>query len=1156
MTLYEPIVAACARALRPLQRSLTDPDALRGLLIELGWEAVPAPDDVAALAALLPVAPITRAIELADELARTGRLDAEDLVELASVIEEVAASVSALADVTPLALADFGNELGDPALWTDVAAVLAEYLFLRLLEHEAPVIASILRLLGVVRWEVRGHVPRLGRWRIAWDQVPTVFSDPLTALQHSIGWGATFLPENLLSLLRVASARLGVSVAVAPMSDAVREAIAAGGHGDPTGLVQSELVFGRGTSGGAAYEAGVVVASAATASEPVGLYVGNLCTGQVEAGMTVGRWSVGVTGEVEGTATVGAIVRPDETTPIVSIPSGEVSVSLTGSPDEPWRLVGTTEGTRIELSGLELALGLTIDGPSSELWGSVGTLGDGLSIVIDLGGADNFIGSFIGGAVPTVDIAGSIRVGSRTGITVSGSLGLEVVLPVERQIGPLYVTNLIANLGSGDSGFELGLAIGAELTIGPFAASVDKIGTGVVIANNPTSARFAGLDASLTFIPPSRIGFELTTEAARGGGFVSIEPEIGRYTGGLSLDFVSIGIDAIVVIDTQLPGDPDGWSFFASLAASFPGIPLGFGFTLNGVGGLIALNRTMDAEALASALRNGVIDALLFPDDPIGQSAQLVAQIDEYFPLREGNTVIGPVIEIGWGSPTLITAQLGVVLSLPDGIIAVMGSVEALLPIPTAPLITLHMDSLGVIDVGAGTFSLTASLYDSKLLQVIDLSGDMAMYLQVSGQPYFLLSVGGYHPGFEPPSIVPAAMHDLRRMRAAISIASNVSVSVEAYFAVTSNSVQFGAAVNVIASVEIWPSTYSAKGWFNFDVLLVFSPFKIVASMSAGVGIYSGDKELMGVQLSLLLEGPEPWYAAGTASFKFFGLKVKFELEVGSTAAGEPRPIAHPRTDVLAALASPASWSETAPLDGLAAGITYVSATPEDETVWVRPDHQLTVRQSIAPLNRTLEIVGQAVPASGEELLTVIDAGFDTPGDVDWDLADDWFAPAQFETLGKIDKLTRASFEEMTAGVTFGAPGVAIPADTDLMTTVSTAYETDAFDDDDDKETWGPDPAADFLAHSVNTGAAGTGLRHMVAPTASPMFAITPTAYTLVRTTDGATAADVLDDAGLPVNGVTQYEAMKARHAALADVEAKASRLVLVPHSTALEPVV
>jgi hypothetical protein len=248
---------------------------------------------------------------------------------------------------------------------------------------------------------------------------------------------------------------------------------------------------------------------------------------------------------------------------------------------------------------------------------------------------------------------------------------------------------------------------------------------------------------------------------------------------------------------------------------------------------------------------------------------------------------------------------------------------------------------------------------------------------------------------------------------------------------------------------------------------------------------------------------------------------------------------------VLAALRSPASWSETAPLDGLAAGITYVASTPEDDTVWVRPDYQLTVRQSIAPLNRTLEIVGQALPAPGEELMTVTGAGFGTIVIVDPELANDWFAPAQFEVLARTDKLTRASFEEMTAGVTFGAPAVAIPSRDDLMTQVSTEYESD---------TWEPDPAADFLSQSVRTGAAGIGLRHMVAPTMSPLFTISPTAYTLVRSADGVTAADSLGDAGLPLGGVSQYDAMQARNSAIAADEGEATRLVLVPVTAALEP--
>ena len=333
-------------------------------------------------------------------------------------------------------------------------------------------------------------------------------------------------------------------------------------------------------------------------------------------------------------------------------------------------------------------------------------------------------------------------------------------------------------------------------------------------------------------VAPRHVGLVLTTEAARGGGYVAVDPDIGRYAGALSFDFVSIGIDAIVVVDTDVgavaPG-ADGWALFASLAASFPGMPLGFGFTLSGVGGLLALNRTIDTEALATGLRAGVVDDLLFPDDPIGGAADLIARIDEYFPLMSGNTVVGPVVEIGWGTPTLITAQLGVVLSLPDGVIAVLGSVEALLPDPAAPLIRLRMDSIGAVDLAAGTMSLDGVAL--RLEAARDRSTSAATWRCTSdGRAAVLPAVGRRLPsGFEPPSIVPAAMHDLRTMRAALDLASNVAISIESYFAVTSNSLQFGAAVHVIASVEIWPATYTAKGWLTFDVLLVFSPFKIVA---------------------------------------------------------------------------------------------------------------------------------------------------------------------------------------------------------------------------------------------------------------------------------------------------------------------------------------
>lgn len=1113
-------------------------EALRRLLAEIGW-VVELPDEVDDV-----VTAWESVLSVIDDLAT---LDEPDdlgaLIELIDTIADAIDSVNGLVD-SVAALID-GNDTGFVA---DLASDLLQYLVLRWLAEDHAVLNQTMVSLGLIRLvelpevNVAGYTIPVRRSRtvprIELDALPEVLGDPLGHAQTVLGY------TGLVDTETAQAASLLFGTWIERLLSALGGYAGAGARLFADGPDSRSMYFslpsllpgrvrGRPTLGGR-----IELLSpddvGQTGNRGPGLEVVGAVLAPIE--MNVGTWALELSGEPPATAFFIGPTRVD----LGGAPGFTLTATL--SRTAGGLLIGGASSTRVELSPAVLTACLDV-GATADV--SVGIASHGSLIHISGGDGDSFLASILAAAID-IPFDAELEWSLSGGLRLGGSTGLEVSLPAALTIGPISVSGL--TIGIGVDGEVVALAARADLgaVVGPFAAAIEGLGLEADLDLAPETAANLGFGhLTIGFVPPSRIAFEISTETVRGGGFVSIEPEIGRYTGGLSLGIVSVGIDAIVVIDTQLPGDPDGWAFFASLTASFPDIPLGFGITLNGVGGLIALNRTMDAEALAAALRTGVIDALLFPDDPVNDSAELVAQIDEYFPLLEGNTVIGPVIEIGWGSPTLITAQLGVVLSLPDGIIAVMGSVEALLPIPTAPLMTLHMDSLGVIDIGAGTFSLTASLYDSKLLETIDLSGDMAMYLQVSDQPYFLLSVGGYHPGFEPPSIVPAAMHDLRGMRAAISIASNVSVSVEAYFAVTSNSLQFGEAVYVIASVEIWPTTYTAKGWFTFDVLLVFSPFKIVASMSAGVGIYAGDKELLGVQLSLQLEGPKPWFAAGTASFKFFGLKVSFELEVGSTAAGEPKPIAHPRADVLAALASPASWSETAPLDGLAAGITYVAAAPEDDTVWVRPDHQLTVRQSIAPLNRTLEIVGQAVPAAGEELLTVTGAGFGTAGDVDWDLADDWFAPAQFEVLGKTDKLTRASFEEMTAGVTFGAPGVEVPRKA-LMTQVSTAYEED---------TWEPDPAADFLGQSVHTGAAGTGLRHLRAPTTSPLFTVAPTAYTLVRSIDGATAADVLGDAGLPVDGVSQYAALRARNAAIAEDGSKAARLVLVPQSAALEPV-
>ena len=794
--------------------------------------------------------------------------------------------------------------------------------------------------------------------------------------------------------------------------------------------------------------------------------------------------------------------------------------------------------TGLTLGDIELTAGMTVDSDSPEEY-RFGVVARNSSVGI----STRDFGSAIAKVLP-LDLAVPFDLGvewsSRTGLSLAGSASLEISLGTDIQIagGVFAVRNLRLGLDLDDDVvIDIFGDVHFDLTV--FQAVVEGVGLRTTISFPDEGGNLGQAHLAFGIDPPDKIGFTVDLEAVKGGGFLDIDHDIGRYSGALTIEVISVGITAIAVIDTQLPDDPDGFALFASLTITFPGVPLGFGFVLTGVGGIVAVNRTMDTEAIGEALLSGVIDSMLFPEDPINDAAALIAQIDTYFPLQAGSVVFGPVIEVGWGSPTpLITAQIGVMIVIPDGIIAILGSIKAFLPTPEAALITLQMDVLGVIDLPAGEISIVASLYDSRLLDTIDLSGDMAMFVRATSQPYFLLSVGGYHPAFQPPSNVPSSMHDLRRMTASIAIAGNVEVSIRSYFALTSNTVQFGASINIEASVEIWPTTYTARGWFEFNVLLQFSPFKLLADMSAGVGVYAGDKELLGVQLSVQLEGPQPWYVIGDATFKFFGVNVKFNVEVGSHAAGEPKPTVALRDDVIAALEAGAAWSEAGPIDGVASGLIFgvVDAAPDDDTVWIRPDHQLAVTQGVAPFDRDIEVVGQGVPAAGHERLEVTAAGFGGT-DIDFAMVDDWFAPAQYESMSQTDKLTRASFEMMPAGVSFGTAEAVV--DPSRAATASTEYET---------ETWAD--GADPLEAAVRTSGAGMAGR-FVAAAATPQFSVAPTEFTVISSTDGTLAfpdgvSGVASGQKLG-RGVSQSVALAALEVTVAGNPTSAASYTIVP---------
>ena len=761
------------------------------------------------------------------------------------------------------------------------------------------------------------------------------------------------------------------------------------------------------------------------------LLVANLAWGASSlSATTAGGWTLTVAGTAELSGALALLVEPGRTTDVSGGGAGSLGVTVARTPSPRWRPFGTPTSTRLEVGSAAAGVEL-VAGADREVVVSAG-VGDAEMV---LATGSPFLATLLGAEQLSAPFALELRWSSASGFTIAGSLGVSITVNLDRDVGPVFLDRLeiAAVVGDADgAALELSSRLSATATLGPVTFAVDGLGVAFGIGPADGGADSIGpLLLRASPVPPRGYGATLVAPLCSGGGFLFIDREGPRYSGALAIDIAGVGITAFAVVDTELPGA--GWALYATLTADFPvPIPLGFGFTLAGVGGILALNRTVDVDALALGLRAGAADAVLFPDDPAKDALTLLGNLDQWFPIADGSTVIGPVAKIGWGVPELVTVQLGVVVVVPDLIVMLLASVTVVLPDADAAILTLHADVLGAVDVPAATVTVVASLYDSTLLGLYDLSGDVGFHAALSGQPFFVLSIGGYHPEFTPPGALPSSLLDLRVMRFAVELDEHVSISLESYLAITSNTVQFGARLDLEASVEVLFTTYTARGWVGFDVLLTLIPLSLSAQLTAGVAVSAGDRELFGVDLSLHLQGPDPWHAVGRAVFDFFGFHVDLLFDIGHPPAIPPRDPVDVGAQVRAALDDDAAWQPGTGGADWAAGL--VTTPVPDGTAggdWtgpsIRPDQSLVVRQSVAPLNRELTAFGELAPIAPTVSLTAPTIGRVVDGTPDW--VDDWFAPAQFDRLAGAARLSSPSYELMTAGVVLADDAVDLPAD-------------------------------------------------------------------------------------------------------------------------------
>jgi len=748
-------------------------------------------------------------------------------------------------------------------------------------------------------------------------------------------------------------------------------------------------------------------------------------TGALDWTATSGDWAVGVASKGDVPAFV---IGPDGLSLGQGVSGADASVTVTAARQPPPGgaaafVLGSPDGSRLEFGSVKAGLDLTLATSGLDL--AIALAASSGKLVIAPGDADGFLAMMLPSDGLTAAFDVGMIVSASRGVELNGGAGLQVSRPAHISLGPVgSVDALVASVTVGGNGLHVGVGAGLTLHLGPIDISVDHVGISSTVTFPDGGGNLGALDVTTGFAGPTELGLSLTVDAGpvTGGGALVFDPDRGLYAGEMQLQFEQIAVRAVGLLTTSR----SGYSLLVLVSAEFPPVQLGLGFMLVGVGGLLGIHRTVAVEALRAGLKAGALGAVLSPPDPQANPAQLVASLAGLFPPAAGRHVFAPTARIVWGSPVLITIDLALVLELPSPVrLVALGRMRALLPEERDPVVRLQVDVLGVIDFDQQTAAVDATLIDSRIAQFA-LTGDLALRMSWGPTPVFLLAVGGFHPRFAAPPGFPA----LDRVAVALASGDNPKLRLEAYLALTSNTVQFGARVDVGARA----GSFSIGGFMAFDALVTLSPLAFEIDIAAKLAVKAGTHTLLSISLALTLSGPRPWHVHGRASFSILFFDVSFGFDV---TIGDPAPAALPNpVDVapllLAALADPRAWTAQLPAG---ADVVTLRTLESGQAILAHPLATLQVRQRVAPLDRTLDRFGTSAPSGAKRFRITLA----TVGGVRATLVplQDRFAPAQFTTMSDDQKLSAPSFEAMTSGAALGADGYT----TGAPVTVSVTYE-------------------------------------------------------------------------------------------------------------------
>ncbi|MFY9556603.1 MAG: DUF6603 domain-containing protein, partial [Blastocatellia bacterium] len=1010
------------------------PEGPKQLLATLGWDLPPGVNDIGlASVDLQSVVQSAERLQQAFDTNAGNEVIAARAAELLVEIDHAFTHLRAV--IAGLSAAD--DYLTQTQIKSELLPRMTDLFAASRIAGASPIGFLFLQLFGVVtmrpfpadptKFQVE-HV----RPVINWDAFPKLFTDPVGLLQARYGWGTPeFDGGSLVANLSAFLEAIGEPVRTRPLprrveeqltgrfipeadTKPVQQLIASLSRGDASsGLDAGMSFFPLRPSTPGAPDGGVALNPFVHGFANLQFPLAPLTTLEFEssAGLDTGvvlQFRPGIAPSLKsGLLSPGGVV--DSATG-----KAVVRVKFATAAGQPQALLELPGGGIVEFDSMTFTGGVEVlDGKLSPSFGLKMTGGHA---ALRNKGADSFLSSVLPGDGLDFRFDLGMRWSADRGFSFEGSAAAELDLPVRLSIAGVEVNKLHVGLRPTDSKLDLEVSAGVSAKIGPVRAALDRVGAIASLAFE--DGNLGPVDLDLDFKPPSGIALSVDARGVvSGGGFLYHDAAQGLYAGAMQLSLrEQITLKAFGLIATRMPDGSRGYSLVVFITAEdFRPIPLGLGFTLLGIGGMVGVNRTFDENVLRAGLKSGTLATLLFPRDPVGNASTLIRNLSSAFPAYRGSYLLGLIAKIGWFTPTLITMDLALILEFGSRQrLLALGRISALLPSADNDLVRLNLEAMGVIDFDAGTAAIDAELVDSRLAHKFPITGSAALRAGFGEGPSFVLSVGGFNPRFAAPATVPA----LNRVTIALSSGDNPRLVCQAYFAITSNTVQFGADASLYASA----AGFSVEGNVGFDVLVQLAPLHFIADFHAKLQLKRGSHNLFGVKLNGSLEGPRPLRVSGKATFEI--LWCDFSVSFDTTLVKGEKPPLPPAVNVLSqltqALAAPSSWS-TRRSATQTHGVALRSLPPGAATgpIVLDPLGQVMVKQQVVPLNtaRDIDIFGGA-PVAGARRFAVTAALNGTPLQTGALRAD--FAPAQFFEMSDDEKLAAPSFESMEAGCVFG----------------------------------------------------------------------------------------------------------------------------------------